>query len=148
MARNELERLVSLGLISAWEASKVRRGSKDNSHIDTRNYLSGGRGDDTDRGGHDGHADVRTIDHIDAAEWQRPKRGAGFDDPKQQSHRFPTGQGHIDQDKPGPNNSWERPRKPDARWTERTPSVSRARKSSADEYWDSAWYGTPETRQK
>jgi hypothetical protein len=140
MAKSELERLVSLGLISAWEASKVRRGSKDNSHVDTRNYLSGGRGDDTDRGGHDGHSDVRLMDHIDAPEFQRPKPGF-VSDPKQQSANFPTGQGHIDQRKPA-GGSWERPRKPDAsgRWSD-TLSVSRARKSSADEYWSNDWFG-------
>jgi hypothetical protein len=147
MAKTELERLVSLGLISSWEAQKVRRGSKDNSHVDTRDYLSGGRGDDTDSGGHDGHADLRTLDHIDQREFQKPKRGAGFDDPRQQSANFPTGKGHIDERKPA-GGSWERPRPADARWTERIPSVARARASSADEYWDSSWYGTPETRQK
>jgi hypothetical protein len=148
MARSELERLVSLGLISAWEASKVRRGSKDNSHIDTRNYLSAGRGDDADRGGHDGHADVRTIDQIDAREFQKPKRGAGFDDPRQQSANFPTGQGHIDQRKPA-SGSWERPRKPDAdgRWSD-TLSVARAKQGSANEYFSADWYGDPPMRQK
>jgi hypothetical protein len=147
MAKSELERLVSLGLISSWEASKVRRGSKDNSHVDTRNYLSAGRGDDADVGGHDGHADVRTIDQIDAREFQKPKRGAGFDDPKQQSANFPTGQGHIDERKPAGGN-WERLRKPDGRWTARTPSVARARASSANEYWSADWYGDPPTRQR
>jgi hypothetical protein len=150
MAKSELERLVSLGLISAWEASKVRRGSKDNSHVDTRDYLSGGRGDDADVGGHDGPADVLTIDQIDAREFQKPKRGAGFDDPRQQSNAsVATGQGHIDQrHQAGPNNSWERLRKPDGRWTERIPSVARARASS-DSEWNPAWFfGTPETRQK
>jgi hypothetical protein len=146
MAKSELERLVSLGLISAWEASKVRRGSKDNSHVDTRDYLSGGRGDDTDRGGHDGHADVETINQIDAREFQKPKRGAGFDDPKQQSANFPTGQGHIDQKKPA-SGSWERWRRPS--WgTERVPSVARAKQGSANEYWAADWYGDPPTRQK
>jgi hypothetical protein len=146
MAKDEISRLVSLGLISSWEASKVRRGSKDNSHVDTRDYLSAGRGDDADVGGHDGHADVRTIDQIDAREFQKPKRGAGFDDPKQQSANFPTGQGHIDQRKPAGGN-WERPRKPPARWTERVPSVARARASSGSE-WNPAWFfGTPETRE-
>ena len=45
-----------LGSFPPGKPSKVRRGSKDNSHVDTRNYLSAGRGDDADRGGHDGHA--------------------------------------------------------------------------------------------
>jgi hypothetical protein len=140
MAKSELERLVSLGLISSWEASKVRRGSKDNSHIDTRDYLSGGRGDDTDRGGHDGHGDVRTIDHIDQREFQRPKPGF-VADPKQQSANFPTGRNHIDQRKPA-GGSWEKPRREtDPRWTARTPSAARARKSSADEYWSDDWFG-------
>jgi hypothetical protein len=147
MAKSELERLVSLGLISSYEAGKIRKGSRDPSHVDTRNYLAGGRGDDADRGGHDGHADVRTIDQIDAREFQKPKRGAGFDDPKQQSANFPTGQGHIDQRKPAGGN-WERLRKPDGRWTERIPSVARAKQGSANEYWSADWYGDPPTRQK
>jgi hypothetical protein len=138
MARSELERLVSLGLISAWEASKVRRGSKDNSHIDTRNYLSGGRGDDADVGGHDGSIDL--VNQINDREYQRPKPGF-VADPKQQSANFPTNQDHIDRKKPAGGN-WERPRKPDAngRWSD-TLSVSRARKSSADEYWSNDWFG-------
>jgi hypothetical protein len=137
MAKSELERLVSLGLISAWEASKVRRGSKDNSHVDTRNYLSGGRGDDADVGGHDGS--IVTTDAIDEREFQRPKKGAGFDDPKQQNANFPTGQGHIDQRKPAGGN-WERLRKPES-WSERSLSVARAKRSSADEYWSNDWFG-------
>ena len=140
MAKSELERLVSLGLISAWEASKVRRGSKDNSHVDTRNYLSAGRGDDAAEGGHDGHADVRLMDHIDARQFQKPGRGSGFSDPHQQSANFPTGQGHIDERKPAGGN-WERFRKPDGRWTERIPSVARARASTADEWWSQNWFG-------
>jgi hypothetical protein len=98
--------------------------------------------------GPDGH--IHVIDAIDQREFQRPKKGAGFDDPRQQSNTsVATGQGHIDQrHQSGPSNSWERLRKPDAKWTARTPSISRARKSSADEYWSSEWYGDPPTRQK
>src|ERR1700726_3382108 len=105
MAKSELERLVSLGVISAWEASKVRRGSKDNSHVDTRDYVSGGRGDGADRGGHDGSIDL--VNQINDREYQRPKKGAGFNDPKQQNANFPTNQDHIDRKKPAGGN-WER----------------------------------------
>ena len=139
MAKDEISRLVSLGLISSWEASKVRRGSKDNSHVDTRDYLSAGRGDDADVGGHDGSIDL--VNQINDRQYQRPKKGAGFNDPKQQNANFPTNQDHIDRKKPAGGN-WERPRKPDAdgRWSERL-SVARAKRSSADEYWSNDWFG-------
>jgi hypothetical protein len=134
MAKSELDRLYQLGMIGPWEYRNKLRGKPD-----TRDYLSGGgRGDDESMNGPDGH--IHVIDAIDQREFQRPKRGAGFDDPRQQSANAPTGQGHIDQDKPAGGN-WERLRKPDAKWTARTPSVSRARKSSADEYWSDDWFG-------
>ena len=77
MAKSELERLVSLGLISAWEASKVRRGSKDNSHVDTRNYLSAPVAVTTPIAAATMATPMSVImDHIDAREFQKPKGGA------------------------------------------------------------------------
>jgi hypothetical protein len=136
MARSELERLVSLGLISSYEAGKIRKGSRDPSHIDTRNYLSAGRGDDADVGGHDGSIDL--VNQINDREYQQPKPGF-VADPKQQSANFPTNQDHIDRKKPAGGN-WERPRRPS--WgTERVPSVAQARASSGSEYWSNDWFG-------
>jgi hypothetical protein len=144
MARSELERLYKLGMIGPWEYKNKLRGKPD-----TRDYLSGGgRGDDESMNGPDGH--IHVIDAIDQRGFQRPKKGAGFADPRQQSNAsVATGQGHIDQrHQSGPSNSWERLRRPDAKWTARTPSVARARASS-DSEWNPAWFfGTPETRQK
>jgi hypothetical protein len=138
MARDEIERLYALGLIGPWEIKKLRGRAR-------KKWLAEHADDSplTNRGMADGAVG---LDHIEAKEYQRPKRGAGFDDPRQQSANFPTGRDHIDRRKGGARQSWERPRRPDARWTEKTPSVSRARKSSGSE-WNPDWYfGTPERR--
>lgn len=143
MAKTELDRLLALGLITPAALKRIRRGSKDPGDRDTRDHFSySGRGDD--------ESDATAVglvsrDHVDAREYQRAKKGFVPDVKGQQSSNLGTGADHLDKRPEPPGNSWEKPRQPAARWREKIPSVARAKKSSADEYWNVDWYGGPDS---
>jgi hypothetical protein len=147
MAKTELDRLLALGLIfpRQYRALKRRKGRLDDSDRDTAAHFSySGRGDD--------ESDATAVgfvggDHVDAPEFQRAKRGFVPDVGGQQPNsKAPTGVGHINRSDPA-RRSWEKPRRsnmPSWDSTSGAPSVARARKNAADEYWSVDWYGGPD----
>jgi hypothetical protein len=86
--------------------------------------------------------------HIDDTRYNKPRRGSGFPNPERDWDGSKGFAGSNDLDRAGNRIMWT----PGMGYTKQSDrpvraSVARARRSSSDEYWDSAWYGDPPRRQ-
>jgi hypothetical protein len=99
-----------------------------------------------DDGGFDQRGSI-PANQIDDRSMQRPHRGAGFDNPEPDYGNAYTGRGHLD------GNLARRSSAPQSGYGRQPDrgvlaSPARARAGSANEFWDSSWYGDPPRRQE